>query len=148
MSRLESCFEPLPSGTLCGLTPIIVSHQPCSTTTGVVVHKDAAWKQQWDNLKDNNPVVDGFFNLRMKFDESDNILVRGARNITDIVSEKLGSGVSDDESVQALEEITKMDPAFETSKFLLHCEKFVVPSVLEVRPPETHLVRAGFWPPR
>jgi len=30
-----------------------------SKTTGVVVHKDAAWSTQWENLKNNNPVVDG-----------------------------------------------------------------------------------------
>lgn len=30
-----------------------------SDATGVVLHKDSLWYQQWKNFKDNNPVVNG-----------------------------------------------------------------------------------------
>lgn len=32
-------------------------------TTGVVLHKDSKWYQQWQEFKDNNPVVNGKYCL-------------------------------------------------------------------------------------
>ena len=31
----------------------------CRDTTGVVLHKDSKWYQQWKEFKDNNAVVNG-----------------------------------------------------------------------------------------
>ena len=39
-------------------------------------------------FKDNNPVVNKFTDIRMKYEESDNPLVRGARIVTDKVQVK------------------------------------------------------------
>lgn len=32
-------------------------------TTGMVLHKDSKWYQQWQEFKDNNPVVNGKYCL-------------------------------------------------------------------------------------
>lgn len=70
--------------------------------------------------------------MRMKFDESDNVVVRGARSFTDTVSERLSGMFEDDESNVVLQEIAKQDPTFDKTRFALHCEKNVIPAVLEV----------------
>ena len=31
----------------------------CRDVTGMVLHKDSKWYQQWQEFKDNNPVVTG-----------------------------------------------------------------------------------------
>lgn len=36
-------------------------------------------------------VVIGLFDLQMQYDESDNVLVRGARSVTDTVQDRLGT---------------------------------------------------------
>ena len=41
--------------------------------------------QSWQNFRDNNPVVNKFVDYRMKYEESDNPVVRGARLVTDKV---------------------------------------------------------------
>lgn len=68
----------------------------------------------------------------MKFDESDNVVVRGARSFTDVVSDRLSSMFEDDESNAVLQEIARMDPTFDKTRFILHLEKNVIPAVLEV----------------
>lgn len=40
---------------------------------------------------------------------------------------------ADGEMAETLREITKIDPSFDQDEFLLHCEKNVIPAVLEVR---------------
>ena len=68
----------------------------------------------------------------MKFDESDNVVVRGARSFTDVLAERVSGMFQDDESNQVLVEIARMDPTFDKVNFLLHLEKSVIPAVLEV----------------
>lgn len=74
------------------------------TTTGVEMHKDSRFSQSWQNFKDSNPVMNKFvdyrsttsksslpfkslFIFRVKFEESDSALARGARLVTDKVHE-------------------------------------------------------------
>ena len=72
------------------------------TTTGVEMHKDSRFSQSWQNFKDSNPVMNKFVDyrstrlltlsstlkafFRVKFEESDSALARGARLVTDKVS--------------------------------------------------------------
>lgn len=53
--------------------------------TGVELHKDSKFYQSWQQFKDNNPVVNKFVDYRVKYEESDNPVVRGARIVTDKV---------------------------------------------------------------
>jgi import inner membrane translocase subunit TIM44 len=59
-------------------------------TTGVVLHKDSKWYAQWKAFKDDNPVVNRLFDLKMKYDESDNIMIRTSRFVTDRIIQAIG----------------------------------------------------------
>lgn len=59
--------------------------------TGVELHKDSKFYASWQNFKDNNPVFNKFVDYRVKMDESDNPVVRGARVLTEKVQGLFGS---------------------------------------------------------
>uniref|UniRef100_A0A8C8I8N7 Mitochondrial import inner membrane translocase subunit TIM44 n=1 Tax=Oncorhynchus tshawytscha TaxID=74940 RepID=A0A8C8I8N7_ONCTS len=104
---------------------------------GVVLHKDSKWYTQWKDFKDNNMVFNRFFEMKMKYDESDNALVRASRAVTDRVTDLLGGLFSTTEMSQVLTEILKADPSFDKDSFLKQCEKDIIPNILEVRAPNT-----------
>ncbi|TRY62186.1 hypothetical protein TCAL_09248 [Tigriopus californicus] len=99
--------------------------------TGVELHKDSKFYQSWQNFKDNNPVVHKFVDYRMKYEESDNPLVRGARIVTDKVQDIFGGLFSRTELSEVLTEIVKMDPNFCKEQFLKDCERDIIPNILE-----------------
>ncbi|XP_061654012.1 mitochondrial import inner membrane translocase subunit TIM44-like isoform X1 [Phyllopteryx taeniolatus] len=98
---------------------------------GVVLHKDSKWYQQWKDFKDNNMVFNRFFEMKMKYDESDNVLVRASRAVTDRVTTVLGGLFSKTEMSEVLTEIVKADPKFDKDSFLKQCEKEIIPNILE-----------------
>ena len=67
----------------------------------------------------------------MKFEESDNPLVRGARLVTDKLQDVFGTVFTRTELSETLTEIVKMDPSFEKEQFLKDCEKDIIPTILE-----------------
>uniref|UniRef100_A0A1A8LU64 Mitochondrial import inner membrane translocase subunit TIM44 n=2 Tax=Nothobranchius TaxID=28779 RepID=A0A1A8LU64_9TELE len=98
---------------------------------GVVLHKDSKWYQQWKDFKDNNVVFNRFFEMKMKYDESDNALIRASRAMTDRVTDFLGGLFSKTEMSEVLTEILKIDPNFDKDAFLKQCEKDIIPNILE-----------------
>eukprot|EP00079_Xenopus_tropicalis_P020544 XP_012811621.1 PREDICTED: mitochondrial import inner membrane translocase subunit TIM44 isoform X1 [Xenopus tropicalis] len=98
---------------------------------GMVLHKDSKWYQQWKDFKDNNMVFNRFFEMKMKYDESDNAFVRASRTITDKVSDLIGGLFSKTEMSEVLTEILKVDPNFDKDKFLKLCERDIIPNILE-----------------
>uniref|UniRef100_A0A8C4ZBE6 Mitochondrial import inner membrane translocase subunit TIM44-like n=1 Tax=Gadus morhua TaxID=8049 RepID=A0A8C4ZBE6_GADMO len=98
---------------------------------GVVLHKDSKWFQQWKDFKDNNVVVNRFFEMKMKYDESDNALIRASRAVTDRVTDLMGGLFSKTEMSAVLTEILKADPSFDKDAFLRQCEKDIIPNILE-----------------
>nr|XP_033809519.1 mitochondrial import inner membrane translocase subunit TIM44 isoform X1 [Geotrypetes seraphini] len=98
---------------------------------GVVLHKDSKWYQQWKDFKDNNVVFNRFFEMKMKYDESDNAFIRASRTLTDKVSDLIGGLFSKTEMSEVLTEILKVDPGFDKDKFLKQCERDIIPNVLE-----------------
>jgi len=99
--------------------------------TGVVMHKDSKWQQQWKEFRDNNPVVTGIFSLKTKYDESDNVVIRATRLVTDKLSDVFSDVFSQSEMAQTIAEITKIDPNFNKDLFLKECEFEIIPTVLE-----------------
>jgi len=99
--------------------------------TGVELHKDSKFFASWQNFKDNNPVVNKFVDYRVKYEESDNPVVRSARILTDKVQDIVGGLFTRTELSQVLTEIIKMDPNFEKEQFLKDCEKDIIPNILE-----------------
>jgi len=99
--------------------------------TGVELHKDSKFYQSWQSFKDTNPVVNKFVDYRVKFEESDNPLVRSARMLTDKVQDIFGSVLKSTELSEVLTEIVKMDPNFDKEQFLKDCETDFIPNILE-----------------
>ncbi|CAN0320391.1 unnamed protein product [Lampetra planeri] len=98
---------------------------------GVVLHKDSRWYQQWREFRDGNVVFNRFFEMKMRYDESDNAMIRASRTLTDKVSQLVGGLFSKTEMSEVLTEILKVDPTFDKERFLMQCEKDIIPNVLE-----------------
>ncbi|KAG9329103.1 hypothetical protein JZ751_007628 [Albula glossodonta] len=98
---------------------------------GVVLHKDSKWYQQWKDFKDNNVVFNRFFEMKMKYDESDNAFIRASRAVTDKVTDLIGGLFSKTEMSEVLTEILKVDPGFDKDSFLKQCERDIIPNILE-----------------
>jgi len=105
--------------------------QADETATGVELHKDSRFSQSWQKFKDSNPVVNKFVDYRVKFEESDNPVVRGARLLTDKVQDIFGTVFTRTELSETLTEIVKMDPNFQKEHFLKDCEGDIIPNILE-----------------
>ena len=86
--------------------------------TGVELHKDSKFFASWEAFKENNPVVNKFVDYRLKYEESNNPLLRGARILTDKMQDIVGGLFSRTELSEVLTEITKMDPNFCKEQFL------------------------------
>uniref|UniRef100_A0A3Q1CAJ8 Mitochondrial import inner membrane translocase subunit TIM44 n=1 Tax=Amphiprion ocellaris TaxID=80972 RepID=A0A3Q1CAJ8_AMPOC len=98
---------------------------------GVVLHKDSKWYQQWKDFKDNNVVFNRFFEMKMKYDESDNAFIRASRAVTDKMTDLIGGLFSKTEMSEVLTEILKVDPSFDKDSFLKQCEQDIIPNILE-----------------
>ncbi|XP_068175456.1 mitochondrial import inner membrane translocase subunit TIM44 isoform X2 [Antennarius striatus] len=98
---------------------------------GVVLHKDSKWYQQWKDFKDKNAVFNRFFEMKMKYDESDNAIIRASRAVTDKMTDLIGGLFSKTEMSEVLTEILKADPSFDKDSFLKLCERDIIPNVLE-----------------
>ena len=72
------------------------------------------------------------YSLRMRYDESENMMVRGSRAVTDRVGDVFGSVMSQSDMAQALAEIKKIDRNFDKEQFIEHCRFQIIPAVLEV----------------
>ncbi|XP_052100461.1 mitochondrial import inner membrane translocase subunit TIM44-like [Mytilus californianus] len=100
-------------------------------STGMVLHKDSKWYQSWQNFKDNNAYMNKVFDLKMKYDESDHLIVRGTRFFTDKMGQLFGGVFSKTELSDVLTEICKIEPDFDKERFLKMCEKEIIPNILE-----------------
>ena len=49
--------------------------EPNEEALGVMLHKDSKWYQQWKDFRDNNVVFNWFFQMKMKYDESNNTFI-------------------------------------------------------------------------
>ncbi|XP_074605494.1 mitochondrial import inner membrane translocase subunit TIM44 [Brevipalpus obovatus] len=101
------------------------------TEMNVELHKDSRWRKSWEDFKENNQYVNKIFDWKMKYDESENPVVRASRVLTDKVTDILSGMFSKSELSEALTEICKMDPDFDKSVFLKECEVDIIPNILE-----------------
>ncbi|XP_018651859.1 putative mitochondrial import inner membrane translocase subunit tim44 [Schistosoma mansoni] len=105
--------------------------QPDSESSGVVVHKDSKWFTAWQDFKENNQYVQRFFDLKAHYEESDHLVIRSLRFVTDRLSNLFGGLKSTNDLQQVLDEIIKMDPSFNLESFIRYCRFVVIPNVLE-----------------
>ncbi|XP_054262357.1 mitochondrial import inner membrane translocase subunit TIM44-like [Macrosteles quadrilineatus] len=99
--------------------------------TGVELHKDSKFYESWQNFKDNNPYVNKVLDWKIKYDESDNPVIRATRLFTDKVTDVMGGLFQKTELSETLTEICKLDPNFDKSEFLRECETDIIPNILE-----------------
>ncbi len=69
--------------------------------------------------------------MKSKYDESDNLLIRASRSVTEKVSSIFGGMFKSTEMSEVLTEIVKMDPSFDTNQFIKFVQDDVIPNVLE-----------------
>ncbi|XP_025077096.1 mitochondrial import inner membrane translocase subunit TIM44-like [Pomacea canaliculata] len=98
---------------------------------GMVLHKDSRFYQSWQNFKDNNQYVTKLFDLKVKYDESDNIMIRTTRAFTDKLSQMFGGLFTKTEMSEVLTEVCKVDPTFNKEAFVRICERDIIPNILE-----------------
>lgn len=103
----------------------------CRDATGVELHKDSKWYKSWENFKENNQYINKVFDWKMKYDESDNPVVRASRMLTDKITDAFSGMFTKSELSEALTEICKIDPDFDKSAFLKECETVIIPNILE-----------------
>ncbi|XP_034484516.1 mitochondrial import inner membrane translocase subunit TIM44 [Drosophila innubila] len=99
--------------------------------TGLELHKDSKFYQSWENFKNNNTYVNKVLDWKVKYDESENPVIRASRLLTDKVSDVMGGLFSKTELSETMTELVKIDPNFDQKQFLHDCEKDIIPNVLE-----------------
>ncbi|XP_017874481.1 PREDICTED: mitochondrial import inner membrane translocase subunit TIM44 isoform X1 [Drosophila arizonae] len=98
---------------------------------GLELHKDSKFYQSWENFKNNNTYVNKVLDWKVKYDESENPVIRASRLLTDKVSDVMGGLFSKTELSETMTELVKIDPNFDQKQFLHDCEKDIIPNVLE-----------------
>lgn len=99
--------------------------------TGIELHKDSKFYQSWENFKNNNQYVNKVLDWKIKYEESENPVIRASRLLTDKVSDVMGNLFSKTELSETLTEICKIDPNFEAKQFIRDCENDMIPNILE-----------------
>lgn len=107
------------------------SFEPNAEALGIELHKDSKFYQQWENFKNNNEYVNKVLDWKIKYEESDNPMIRGTRFFTDKISSVFGGMFSKTELSETLTEICKIDPSFDQKQFLRDCENDIIPNILE-----------------
>lgn len=95
------------------------------------MHKDSKFFQSWENFKNNNAYVNKVLDWKMKYEESENPVIRASRLLTDKVSDVMGGLFSKTELSETLTELCKIDPNFDQKQFLKDCETDIIPNILE-----------------
>ncbi|KAG9006115.1 protein translocase subunit [Tulasnella sp. JGI-2019a] len=95
--------------------------------TGVVLHKNNEKTQKWERLKETNPVLRTFVDLRRSYDESENPLVSSVRSVT----EKIGGLFEENETAQVVRAFRAMDPTFDMEGFSRELREYIVPEVVD-----------------
>jgi len=99
-------------------------------TTNVVMHKDSVWNQQWETFK-TSPIGEKLSDMKIQYDESDNLLIRGTRFLTDKVTNVAGGMFGSTDLSKVMTEISKVEPNFSQMGFILSCRHDIIPNILE-----------------
>lgn len=107
------------------------SYEPNSEALGMELHRDSKFFESWENFKNNNAYVNKVLDWKIKYEESENPMIRASRLLTDRVSDIMGNMFSKTELSETLTEICKIDPNFDQKDFLKDCENDIIPNILE-----------------
>jgi mitochondrial import inner membrane translocase subunit TIM44 len=113
--------------SLCNARTLIDDNSLPSAGAALTVHKDNAKHEKWDRLKESNPVLRTFFNLRQQYDESENPIVSSMRSVTSTI----GSWFDENETAQVMRISRYMDPTFSMDTFPRELREYIVPEVVD-----------------
>ena len=98
----------------------------------VVLHKDSAWKEQWDKFKEENSALQGILSFkRQHYDESENMVVGGVRNVTDWVADTWSGIFSETEVAGVVRRFKEMDPSFNMELFNTELREWIIPEIVD-----------------
>lgn len=95
--------------------------------TNITLHKDAAWKEAWRDFRNQNKLVQGLFNMKNVYNESENPLITTARSITD----RVAGFFAENETAMVIKKFRSMDPNFQIEPFLQELREYILPEVLD-----------------
>ena len=98
--------------------------------TTLIMHKDSKWNKQWESFK-NSKVGERISEMKMKYDESDNIFIRGSRFVSDKISGVAGGVFGGTDISKVMTEIERIQPGFSAQSFLDICRIDIIPNLLE-----------------
>lgn len=98
-----------------------------SAGTNITLHKDAAWKEAWNNFKENSKVGQSMKSFRTTYEESENPLISTARAITDRIS----GFFAENETAMVIKKFREIDPTFQMEPFLRDMREYILPEVLD-----------------
>ena len=93
----------------------------------MVLHKDSPKQERWSRLKETNPLLRSFAELKQQYDESENPLVASVRNVT----QTIGGWFDENESAQVQRLMKAMDPTFNMEGFERELREYIVPEVVD-----------------
>ncbi|RXW21685.1 hypothetical protein EST38_g4179 [Candolleomyces aberdarensis] len=93
----------------------------------LVLHKDSPRQEAWNKLKETNPVLKKFTELRQSYDDSEHPVVASVRSVTDTI----GSWFDENETAQVTRLMMSMDPTFNRESFERELREYIVPEVVD-----------------
>ncbi|KAI5123531.1 hypothetical protein M0805_006691 [Coniferiporia weirii] len=95
--------------------------------SAMVLHKDSPRQERWAQLKETNPILRQFVNLRQQYDESENPLVSSVRSVT----QTIGSWFDETEYAQIVRLMRTLDPMFDRESFERELREYIVPEIVD-----------------
>ena len=93
----------------------------------MVLHKDSPRQEKWNRLKETNPLLRQFAELKQQYDESENPVISSLRSVTSTI----GSWFDENESAQVQRMMKAMDPTFNMETFERDLREYIVPEVVD-----------------
>jgi len=98
----------------------------------VVLHKDSAWKEQWNAFKEENNAYQSLLGFkRTHYDESENPLISGVRNATDWIADTWSGMFSETEVAGVVRRFKEMDPTFNMDSFNTELREWIIPEIVD-----------------
>jgi import inner membrane translocase subunit TIM44 len=124
VEKMEEDPKYVPSNS-CLRSREITSHS--SAGTNITLHKDSAWKESWNNFKDNSKLMQSIFKMRNTYEESENPLISTARSISD----RVAGFFAENETAMVIKKFREMDPNFQIEPFLRDMREYILPELLD-----------------
>lgn len=99
--------------------------------TGMVLHKDSKFAQMFNDFRENNKTINKLFEFKSQYDESDHLVIRSLRGITERVTSVFSGVFKSTEMSEVITEIVKMEPTFEMNTWLKRVQDDIIPNILE-----------------